>query len=104
MSAICMNSYQTTRITQFKNATLGLVSRLLGRDFVNYRKSIWLTVINEIFKFQPHFETFDQVNYLYEHSSGYQHYPIQIWYIWASFQNSRKGFRKLQESYMTNCN
>ena len=35
---ICMNSPQVTRKTQVKNDTFGLVSRLLKRDFVNYRK------------------------------------------------------------------
>ena len=32
------NSPHATRITQLKNDTLDLVSRFLGRDFVNYRK------------------------------------------------------------------
>ena len=34
----CINSLQTFRITQFKNNTFRLVSRLLERDFLNYRK------------------------------------------------------------------
>ena len=32
---------------------------------------MWLTVINEIFKFSPHSYPFDQVSYLYELSPGY---------------------------------
>ena len=56
------------------------------------------TVINEIFKFPPHFDPFGYVNYLYELSLGYPNYPTQKWYIWASFQTSRKRFRKLQEA------
>ena len=42
---------QATRNTQLKNDTFGLVSRLLQRDFVKYRKPLWLTVINETIKF-----------------------------------------------------
>ena len=34
----CMNSPQAIGITQLKNDTIGLVSRLLEKDFVNYRK------------------------------------------------------------------
>ena len=70
-------------------------------DFVKFRKlqeAIWLTLINEIFKFPPNFDPFDYVNYLCELSSGYPNYPTQKWYIWASFQTSRKRFRKLQEA------
>ena len=59
---------------------------------------MWLTLINEIFKFPPYFDPFCQVNYLYELSSDYPKYPTQKWYIWASFQTSRKRFRKLQEA------
>ena len=69
-------------------------------DFAKFRKlqrAIWLTVIKEIFKLPPHFDTFIYVNYLYELSSGYPKYPTQKWYIWASFQTCRKRFRKLQE-------
>ena len=70
-------------------------------DFAKFRKlqeAIWLTVINKIFKFPPHFDPFGYVNYLYELSLGYPNYPTQKWYIWASFQTSRKRFRKLQET------
>ena len=67
-------------------------------EFCKLQDVIRLTVINEIFKFLPHIDSFCQVNYLFERSSGYQNYPIQKWYIWASFQTSRKGFRKLQEA------
>ena len=33
-----MNTPQATRIIQLKNVTFGLISRLLERDFLNYRK------------------------------------------------------------------
>ena len=39
-----------------------------------------------------------QVNYMHEPFSGYQKYPTQNWYIWASFQTSGKRFHKLQEA------
>ena len=38
-------------------------------DFANFRKlqeAIWLTVINEIFEFSPHFNPFGYLNYLDE--------------------------------------
>ena len=44
-------------------------------DFAKFRKlqeTIWLTAINEIFEFPPHFDP-----YLYELSSGYPKYPTQ---------------------------
>ena len=66
--------------------------------FCKLQEAIWLTVINEIFKFPLHFEPFDYANYLYELSLGYPNYPTQKWYIWAGFQTSRKRFRKLQEA------
>ena len=56
-------------MSQFKNETFGLVSRLLERDFVNVI-AIGLTVIDEIFKFSSHFIPFGQVNYLYMDSPG----------------------------------
>ena len=49
-------------------------------DFAKFRKfqeAIWLTVINEIFKFPPHFEPFGYVNYLHELALGYSSYPTQ---------------------------
>ena len=49
-------------------------------NFAKFRKlqeAIWLTVINEIFKFPPHFDPFDYVNYLYELSLGYPNYATQ---------------------------
>ena len=66
--------------------------------FCKLQEAIWLTVINEIFKVPPHFDLFCQVNCLPELSSGYPKDPIQKWYIWASFQTSRKRFHKLQEA------
>ena len=66
--------------------------------FRKLQKAIWLTVINKIFKVPPHFDLFSQVNYLYKLSSGYPKDPTQKWYIWTSFQTSRKRFRKLQEA------
>ena len=68
------------------------------KRFRKLQEAIWLTVINEIFKFPPHFDPFGYVNYLYELSLGYPNYPTQKWYIWASFQTSRKRFCKLQEA------
>ena len=56
------------------------------------------TINNKIFKFLPRLGPFCQINYLFEHFSGYPSYPIQKWYIWASFQTSRKRFCKLQEA------
>ena len=61
------------------------------RNFVNYRKPY-------VFKFPPRLGPFCQINYLFELFSGYPSYPNQKWYIWASFQTSRKRFRKLQEA------
>ena len=55
-------------------------------------------MINEIFKFPPHFDPFCQINYLFELFSGYQSNPIQKLYICASFQTSGRRFRKLQEA------
>ena len=69
-----------------------------GPKFRKLQKVIWLTVINEIFKFPPCLGPFCQINYLSELFSGYPSYPIQKWYIWASFQTSRKRFHKLQEA------
>ena len=69
-----------------------------GKRFRKLQEALCLTVINEIFKVPPHFESLCQVNYLYELSSSYRKDPIQKWYIWASFQTSRKRFRKLQEA------
>ena len=49
-------------------------------DFVKLRKlqeAIWPTVIEKIFKFRPHFETFGYVNYLDELFLGYPNYPTQ---------------------------
>ena len=66
-----------------------------GPKFRKLQEAIWLT---EIFKFLPRLGPFCQINYLFEHFSGYPSYPIQKWYIWASFQTSRKRFRKLQEA------
>ena len=63
--------------------------------FPKLQEAIWLTVINEIFKCPPRLGPFCQINCLF---SGYAIYPIQKWYIWASFQTSRKKFNKLQEA------
>ena len=68
------------------------------KRFRKLQEAIWLTVVNEIFKFPPRLGPFCQINYLSELFSGYPSYPIQKWYIWASFQTSRKRFRKLQEA------
>ena len=68
------------------------------KRFRKLQEAIWLTVINKIFKVQPHFDLFCQVNCLCELSSGYPKDPVQKWYIWASFQTSRKRFHKLQEA------
>ena len=68
------------------------------KRFRKLQEAIWLTVINEIFKFPPRLGPFCQINYLSEHFSGYSSYPIQKWCIWASFQTSRKRFRKLQKA------
>ena len=71
----------------------------------SYKKNIQLLSkclmnikLDEIFKFPSHLDPFIQVNCLYELSSDSPKYPTQKWYIWASFQTSRKRFRKLQEA------
>ena len=56
--------------------------------------NLWLTVINEIFKFPKRLDTFWQINYLYELFPGYPNYPTQKWNIWASFQTPTTRFRK----------
>ena len=66
--------------------------------FRKLQEAIWLTVINEIFKFPSHFDPYGYVNYLYELSPGYPNHPTQKWNIWASFQTSRKRFPKCQEA------
>ena len=45
--------------------------------FHKLQEATWLTVINEIFKFPPHFDPFGYVNYLYELSLDYPNYPTQ---------------------------
>ena len=66
-----------------------------GEKFPKLQKAIWLTVINEIFKFPLLLGSFCQISYLFELFSSYLSYPIQDWYIWASFQTSWKKFCKL---------
>ena len=66
--------------------------------FRKLQEAMWLTVINEIFKFLPHFYPFGYVNYLYELSPGYPKHSTQKWNIWDSFHTSRKRFPKLQEA------
>ena len=46
-------------------------SQTCRKRFRKLQEAIWLTIINEIFKFSPHSYPFDQVNYLYELSPGY---------------------------------
>ena len=79
------------------NSRISLNWQRQGPKFRKLQEAIWLTVINEIFKFPPHLDLFGHENYLYKLSSGYPSYPTQKWYIWTSFQTSRKGLRKLQE-------
>ena len=69
-----------------------------GPKFRKLQEAIWLTVINEIFKSPPPPGSFCQINYLFELFLGYPSYPIQNWYIWASFQTSRKMFYKLRKA------
>ena len=68
------------------------------KRFHQLQEAICPTVINESFKFPPHFDSFGYVNYLYELSLGYPKYPTKKSYIWASFQTSRKRFRKLRKA------
>ena len=68
------------------------------KRFCKLQEAIWLTAINEIFKFPPHFDPFGYVNDLDELFPGYPNKPTQKWNIWASFQTSRERFRKLQEA------
>ena len=92
-----MNSHHATWLPNSKIIHLGYfhTSRKGSRKLL---EAIWLTVINEIFNFPTHLHPFGYVSYLYELSSGYQNYPFQKWYIWASFQTIRKRFRKLEKS------
>ena len=68
------------------------------KRFCKLQEAIWLTVINETFKFPPHLGSFCQITYLFELFSSYSSYPIQEWYIWASFQTSRKKIYKLRKA------
>ena len=69
-------------------------------EFRKSQEAIRIPVINEICKFPPHLDPFDQENYLYKLSWDYLNYPTQKWYIWTSFQTSRKRFLKLQEAIL----
>ena len=71
-----------------------------GPKFRKLQEVIWLTVINKIFQFPPRLGPFCQINYLFEIFSGYPKDPTRKWYIWPSFQTSRKRFRKLQEAIL----
>ena len=62
---------------------LNFAKSIEGPKFGKVQKGIWLTVINEIFKFPPRLGLFCQVKYLFELSSGYANFLIQKWYIWA---------------------
>ena len=73
-----------------------------GPKLRKLQEAIWLTVVTEIFNFPPRLGSFYQINYLFELFLGYPSYPIQKWYIWASFQTSRKRLRKLQEAIWLN--
>ena len=47
-----MNSPHATQNTELKNDTFGLGSRLAERErFLKLQEAMWLTIINEIFKF-----------------------------------------------------
>ena len=70
------------------------------KRFRKLQEAIWLTVINEIFIFPPHFNPFGYVNYFYELYSDDPNYSTQKWNIWVSFQTSRKRFRNLQEAIL----
>ena len=67
-----MNSLQAIQNTQLKNDTFRLVSklRLQTSRFHKLQEALWLTVINEIFKFPLHFNVFGYENYLDELSLG----------------------------------
>ena len=69
-SPFCLNSTIRKRLIVINE--IRQISRK-KLDFAKFRKlqeAIWLTVINEIFKFPPHFDPFGYVNYLYELSLG----------------------------------
>ena len=57
-------------------------------EFRKSQEAIRIPVINEIYKFPPHLDW------------DYLNYPTQKWYIWTSFQTSRKRFLKLQEAIL----
>ena len=53
--------------------------QILIKRFRKVQEAIWITVINEIFKFPPRLGPFCQINYLFELTSGYPSYPIKKW-------------------------
>ena len=65
-----MNSPQTIQNTQLKNDTFLLVFQTSKKRFPKLQEAIWLTVINKIFKFPPHFIPSGYENYLDELSLG----------------------------------
>ena len=91
-----------TRFLQVRGSIGLIVDNVIRQIFRNWLrqspKFCKLQVISEIFKYPARLGHFCHINYLFELFSGYPSYPIQKWYIWASFQTSRKRFPKLQEA------
>ena len=53
-----MNPLKVTGITQFETDTFGLVCRIQGKDFLNYKQEWELTVTCRILKFSAHYGPF----------------------------------------------
>ena len=64
MKTIYMNSPQATRIIQLKNDTFWTSFQTSRKRFRKLQEAMWLTVINEIFKFLSHLDPFGQEDYL----------------------------------------
>ena len=64
MKTIYMNSPQAIRIIQLKNNTFWTSFQTSRKRFRKLQEAIWLTVMNEIFKFLPHLDPFGQKDYL----------------------------------------
>ena len=75
-----------------------------GQLLSDFQQHFWRYCFRQIFRKKLDFAIFSEsrseisLGLSNELFSGYPSYPIQKWYIWASFQTSRKRFRKLQEA------
>ena len=70
-----------------------------GPKFHKSKEVIWLTVINEIFKFPSYFDPFSQVNYLYELLSSYPINQLKNDTFELVSRNLEKDFVKYRKLY-----